>query len=381
MKDIVKHLTVNRLEMRYRMEGKYLLGLGEPGTWHATESTLTLTAEDMIRFYLDPNEDLVGATLEVTLKPVPFSWQTSLPDTVKITRLVRSSEVEQHYSAFPLDKSERRTCLLEAQTPVHGGTLVILPSTYYELKLRLTEDEYRRLRALPAGTALQVRVRQTGRGFRDLSLKYRGILDSHRVFPKNYAGRMITLARAMIALCDGDVDYVGHYCGLEIHEERESDATRLTTWHWRREYFAVKSLSPKNWERAFANSVTRVDAILKERYRNRLPSGPVHEFYDNIETSTWQSKKPQSVDELSVGLEAKYVFRKHCHLPSVVIEARSVAGNRKACEAACEALCREAAALFKVRFDHLSLAIEEYRSESKVQDQPGRKRSRKRRVR
>ena len=34
-------------------------------------------------------------------------------------------------------------------------------------------------------------------------------------------------------------------------------------------------------------------------------------------------------------------------------------GNRKACQAACEALSREAATLFGVRFDHTSLDIEE----------------------
>jgi hypothetical protein len=62
---------------------------------------------------------------------------------------------------------------------------------------------------------------------------------------------------------------------------------------------------------------------------------------------------------LAVGLQAKYVFREGYHLPSIVIEARSVAGNGKACQAACEALCREAAALFGVRFDHISTEIEE----------------------
>ena len=34
-------------------------------------------------------------------------------------------------------------------------------------------------------------------------------------------------------------------------------------------------------------------------------------------------------------------------------------GNRKACEAACEALSQEAATLFGVRFDHTSWDIEE----------------------
>jgi hypothetical protein len=87
----------------------------------------------------------------------------------------------------------------------------------------------------------------------------------------------------------------------------------------------------------------------------------VHEFYDNLETSTWESKKWHPIQQLSVGLQAKYVSRERCHLPSIVIEARSVGGNRKACQAACEALSQEAANLFSVRFGHVSLAVEEIR--------------------
>jgi hypothetical protein len=361
MRDIIKHLTVNSLEMRYRMEGKYQLGLIEPGIWLEAESSLTLMAEDMIRFGLDPGEDLVGATLELTLRAVPYSPEASSPDAVLITGLTRSTEVQQHYTRIPPNKSERHTCRLEAKTPVYGGTLVVLPPTYYELNLLLTEGEYRRLRGLPAGTALEVRLRQLRRHFRDIVLTYRGILDDSRVFPQDYAARMISLVRAMIAYLDDDVDVVGHYCGLVIEEERErpGDHPRLGTRTWRREYFAVAPLSPDDWEAAFADSIARIDAILAERYDHRLPTDTVREFYDSIETSAWERKKPPPVEELSVGLQAKYVFRQHCHVPSIVIEARSTVGNRKACQAACKALSREAATLFGVRFDHTSWDIEE----------------------
>lgn len=366
MKKITKQLTVSRLEMRHRMEGKYEIGLSQPEAWPEAESTLTLTAQDMIRFGLDPGEDLAGATLELTLTAVPFSWETHSPDTVIITHLSRSTEVQHHYSFVPADKSERRTCRLEAKTPVHGGTLVVLPPTYYELNLHLTEGEYRRLQALPAASALEVQLRHVRRHFRDVVLTYRGTLDDHRVFPEEYAERMTALARAMIAYFDGDVDVVGHYCGLEVEEEnQEADANpRLGTRIWHRQYFAVDGFSPDDWETAFADSVAQVDAILKDRYDNRLPMGTVHEFYDNLETSTWESKKWHPIQELSVGLQAKYVFRERCHLPSIVIEARSVDGNRKACQTACEALSQEAANLFGVRFDHVSLAVEEMRDKS-----------------
>lgn len=371
MKAITKQLTITRLEMRHRMEGRYLLKLTQPGAWPGAESSLTLTEEDMIRFGLDPGEDLLGATLEVTLKAIPYTPETRSPDTVLITHLVRTVEVQQHYTFIPPSKAERRTCRLEAKTPVHGGSLVILPPTYYELNLLLIEGEYRRLQGLPAGTALELRLRQAGRHFRDVVLKYRGTLDDPRVFPQDYASRMIPLARGMLAYFGGDVDLVGHYCGLEIEEERErpGEDPRLGSRTWRREYFSVDPLSPKKWEKAFEKSVARVDTILEERYDNHLPFGDVHEFYDNIETSTWESKQRHLIEELSVGLEAKYVSRERYHLPSIVIEARSVAGNRKACQAACEALSRDATALFGVRFDHLSLAIEEYRSLSEAPGQ------------
>lgn len=363
MRDIPKRLTITRLEIHQRAEGRYLLGLTGPGMWPKVESTLTLTTEDMIRFGLDPGERLVGATLLVTLKAVPYLRETPSLDTVLITRLARSTEVHHHYAAIPPDKSEQRTCWLEAKTPVPGGSLVVLPPTYYELNLPLTEGEYRRLRALPAGSALEVRLRHVGRRFRDVVLTYRGTLDDPRLFPQNYASLMIPLVREMIAYFDSDVDVVGHYCGLEIEEEegheRPSDRSRLGTRAWQREYLAVDPLSPDDWEAAFAESVARIDAILKKRYDNRLPMDTVREFYDNIETSTWESKERHPIEELAVGLQAKYVFREHYHLPSIVIEARSVTGNRKACQASCESLSREAAALFGVRFDHTSLEIEE----------------------
>jgi hypothetical protein len=192
-------------------------------------------------------------------------------------------------------------------------------------------------------------------------LTYRGILDDDRVFPNDYTARMTALARVMIAYFGGDVDVVGHYCGLDTEEDRKGSGAgpRLETRTWQREYFAVDPLSPDDWETAFAGSVARTDAILAERYGNRLPSSPVREFYNQLETSTWQSKKFYPVEELTVGLLAKYAFRERHHLPSIFIEARSTVGNRKACQAACDALSHEAASLFGVRFDHVSLAVEE----------------------
>ena len=210
--------------------------------------------------------------------------------------------------------------------------------------------------------------------FRDVVLTWRGTLEGPRIFPADYAARMIPLARVMIAHFDGDVDVVGHYCGLETEEERERPGgdSHLGTRVWQREYFAVDPLSPDDWEAPFAASVAQIDALLAERYGNRLPMSSVHEFYDHLETSVWEGKQRHPIEELSVGLQAKYVFREGCHLPSIVIQARSVGGNRKACQAACETLSREAVASFGVRFRHVSLAVEEVRGEPETVSNAGR---------
>jgi len=366
VRDIVKKLTVSRLEIRHRMEGKYQLELTEPNSWREARSHLSLTVEDMIRFGLDPGEDLVGSSLELRLKAIPYSWETKSQDTVLITNLFRKSEVAQLYSMIPPKKSIRRTCWLEAKTPTSGGSLVVLPSTYYDINLLLTEGEYRRLQALPAGTALEASLRQADRNYRDYVIKYRGTLDEPRIFPQDYVPRMITLVKKMIDYFDGDVDVVSHHCALELwkHElQSKKDKNQKP-----REYFAFKPLSPDDWEKEYVDCVSRADAVLKERFDNRLPIFTVHEFYDNIETSIWERTKSHSIEELSVGLEAKYVSRDSYHLPSIVIESRSVFGNRKACEAACEALSREAVKLFGVKFDHLSLKLEDFRSSSKKVD-------------
>lgn len=179
MKKIIKPLTVTRLEMLHRAQGKYRLTLTEPGTGGETESVLTLTAHDMVRFGLDPGEALLGATVAVTLEAVPYSRQPPSPDSVRITSLSRLTQVHHHYSMIPPDKRERHICRLEAKTPVSGGSLVVLPSTYYQLNLRLTEGEYRRLRSLPASSALLVGLRRVDRNFRDVVLTWRATLDDH----------------------------------------------------------------------------------------------------------------------------------------------------------------------------------------------------------
>jgi hypothetical protein len=354
---IIKKLTVTELQILHRAEGKYQLTLREPRTWDKTESVLTLTAQDMVRFGLEPCEELLGATLAVSLEAVPYSRKTKSPDIVYISSLSRQTEVQHHYAMTPPDKLERRICQLKAETPRPAGSLVMLPSTYYRLSVRLSEGEYRRLHSLPASAALLLGLQRVDGNLRDVTLTWRATLDDHRVFPKEYAKKMTRLIRGMLAYFETDVDVVGHYCGIDTDVAHESAGKRTRTWQ--REYLALDALSPRRWEAPFSRSVARIDAVLKKRYNHRLPSGAIREFYDKIETSTWESKHRHPVEEASVGLQAKYVFRQRHHLPCLTVEARSIDGNRKACEAVCETLSREASALFGARFDHVSLSCEE----------------------
>lgn len=352
---ITRNLTVTKLEIRHRFEGKYALTLSQPSAWPEAESTLTLRVEDAIRFGLDPAEELVGTEIELTLQAIPYDRKARSPDTVIITGLTASREVSHHYTWLPPDKSVRCTFRLSLKTPVMGGTLVVLPSTYYEINLSLSPEEYRRMRRLPANTAFQVSLRPASRKFKDVILTCRATLDDPRVFPPDYAARMIPLARAMIEHLGGDVDVVGHYCGLEVEVETE-DRPDVRTWQ--REYLALDPLSPRDWESPFEESVARIDAVLKERYDNRLPMSSVHYLYDHLDASIRESGEPGPVQELTVGLEARYCFREGYHLPEVIIEARSVNGNQKACEAACRTLSERAASLFEVEFRRWSLEVE-----------------------
>jgi len=123
-----------------------------------------------------------------------------------------------------------------------GGTLAVPPSTYHQIDLSLSPEGYRRMRRLPADTAFQVSLRPASRRLKDVILTYR----DPRVFPLDYAARMIPLASAMIEHLGGDVDVVGHYCGLEVEVETEDQPDART---WQREYLAVGPLSPRDCSR------------------------------------------------------------------------------------------------------------------------------------
>jgi len=357
---LIKRLTVNRLEIQHGGARGYVLELVEPDEQPVTESIVTLTADDMTRFGLEADETLVGAELELVLTAVPLSVDRSSPDTVTITRLSSARETRYHYGSALMGASEQPVYCLELETPAHGGILTLLPATYFELSLSLTETEYRRVRKLPVPSAFQLRLRRAHQCLSDVVLTWRGSLKSVRVFPLDYAERMISLAHAMMAYFGSDIDTVEHHCVIDTDEERPQPGDDdLETWHWKREYLAVDALSAKKWEAPFKARAAQIDAILAERYRHKLSMESIHEFYDHLETSAWESRKAHLIEKLTIGLQAGYVFQGGYHLPSIIIEARSVNGNRKACEVACATLGQEASRLFGVHFDHISLAVEE----------------------
>lgn len=154
---ITRRLTIDRLEIYRRAEGKYTLTLVDPGAWDV-KSTLTLRPQDMAHFGLDPSEDLVGAELELTLTATSYA-EAGSPHLLLITELATTEEVQHHYSRVPSDKTTRQTYRLRLRTPVAGGTLVVLPPVYHELTLLLTSDEYERIKRLPAPTAFELHLR------------------------------------------------------------------------------------------------------------------------------------------------------------------------------------------------------------------------------
>lgn len=308
---IIKKLTISRLQIRHRFEGRYQIGLSDPSDLNHSESSLTLTAEDMSGFSLDPSEGLLGAQMQLTLKAVPYSPTECSPHTVILTRLISLREMRYVHSMTAPNKSVRHNWRLEAKTPIPGGTLVPLPPTYYQLDLLLSQWQYRSVRQLPADPAFEVHLRLLDRHLSDLVLTYRGYLEDSVVFHPGYTSRMTTLARAMLDYLNGDVDVVGHYCGLEVEEECERPGTddRLGTRTWHREYFAVDSLSPDNWETAFADSVAQIDDLLGQRYDHHLSVTDVKYFYDHLEISVWESRQQYPIEELTVDLETRYSFR------------------------------------------------------------------------
>lgn len=357
---LTKQLIINRLEMQHRMTGKYTLGLCAFDNYHSQEeATLTLTATDLIRYRLDPQEGLVGANVELTLLAVPHEPARRQPDIVTIEQLSAERITRYATGGHPPEKMEVQLHRLQLTTPVSRGRMVLLPDTYLKLNLTLTEDDYRHVQELPAGTAFQVALRCVKPPFRDFSLTWRGVLDAPRILPADYSARMIALVRAMIALFDGDVDVLCHACGLETHEKETTDDTE-DTWpsirRWQRETFAVDVYEPDAWEKPYAERMVAVEAVLAERYGNQLVSGGPSVFYDLLEASTWQSQRRHPVDEVTVGLRTGNVMHDGLYLPSIVIEARSVGGNRKGCEAICTTVAQEATRLFGVKFDQWAVA-------------------------
>lgn len=177
--EIAQQLTVDRLEIRHRTEGKYALTLVDPRAWDV-KSTLTLQPQDMAHFGLDPSEDLVGAELALTLTVTSYAPEADSPHLLLITELAATEEVQYHYSRVPPDKTTRQTYRLGLRTPVAGpveysatsdnspteylfhragGTLVVLPPVYHELTLLLASDEYERVKSLPAPTAFELHLR------------------------------------------------------------------------------------------------------------------------------------------------------------------------------------------------------------------------------
>lgn len=335
--------------------GYYVLTLEHPTEWDI-KSTLNLSPEDLIRFNISPDDDVIGDEIETRLQSARYSPTREYPpDTVVVSDLRSTEKSAPVYGVSPPFKSHKRQYKIVLETPTPGGSLVVLPKTCYELTLLLTKREYETIKRLSA-PAFRVSFSQKKKCFSDICLTSRATLRYHRVFPRDYCNRMIPLVQWIIDYFRCDMDVIGHYCGLVSELPNEKEASFRS---WRQEYYAV-DLLPKNWKPAFRKKVAETDKILHKRFNNKLPTKGVNEFYDNIEIPAYISKESYPVEEISIGLLAKYCMRRSHYLPEIVIEARSITGNRKACEAVCEQLQKQVADLFKTSRSSLSLDIEKY---------------------
>ncbi len=361
-----KVMIICRLEIHHLHASRYLLALHDPDSHTDEESKLLLTDEDMVRFRLDPREDLVGSELELLLTAISSPKQARNPDLMHIKSLTAIHTLRPIYQQIPPTKFETQNYQLKLETPISGGTISIVPSTYYELTLALSQEEYQQATLLDTATVFQLLVRPVKPHFRDLTLTWEGTLADGQIFPPNYAEQMSALAGRLIAWFDGDIDVVCHACGLEADVDDEAPTPNADgkpeRRTWSLEFFAIESYDPDEWEAGYRAHVAEIDTELRHRYKNRLEVGRNRRFYDELEVSTWMQKRRHAVDEASVGLRAGNVLRDHVYLPSIFVSARSVGGNRKACEALGAALCQEATRLFGVRFDRVSLDVDESKS-------------------
>jgi len=161
---LVKELKITELKIsanRFQIKGQS----------NGYESTLELDENTLSLFDIQPTKDLVGKRLTMTLEPKRYKVYEKnnvVTDNLEandvyigdIKMIVKRS---RFYGAIPhIEVRDETLYVAFFYTPIRGGTLTLVPCPYYELKLNLSEVEYRELLKLPAQTTMKLRAQVEG---------------------------------------------------------------------------------------------------------------------------------------------------------------------------------------------------------------------------
>jgi hypothetical protein len=131
--------------------------------------TSILAKEDTFnKFGIPLTKECLGKDLIITLEPKEYKviknknvYSDNLESNdVFIGDIEKIQTRSRFYRILGKPSMEDKTeYIVSFYTQVRGGTLTILPTPYYKIKLKLSEEEYKQLLELPTSTIMRVRCR------------------------------------------------------------------------------------------------------------------------------------------------------------------------------------------------------------------------------
>lgn len=206
-------------------------------------------------------------------------------------------------------------------------------------------------------SVFKIKLNLEGNRHTDIVLTYRSYFNSPRIFPKGYIKGIIPLIESAMDYFKDDIDVISHLSGLELRLKAGKKQDRYHPVRWQRDYFLIEPYD-SNWKEMYIRNARKVDGILKERFKNKLSTKMGMKFYHNVEVISYEGRKYHPVQEISIGLSAGLCFSKGYMLPGIEIEARSIDGNIKACEAVCQTLMEKSKEIFNLKSHSIHLSVE-----------------------
>lgn len=330
---IEKYLIIEKLELTSAGNAPYRLFLIDPQNYQL-KSEFTIGREELIEANIEPTDRIIGKRLLVCLKSEKWKQDKSAPEIVTIQDLQKIISINCSYGSVPP-----------------------LPCPLYKIELSLTEEEYEKFRKLPKATAFRINLHLERKRFTDIVLTYRSYFNSPLILPKGYIDKSIPLIKSAIDYFKDDIDVISHLSGLEFRIEIEEKESRYNPAKWQRDYFLIEPYG-RNWEEMYIKNAKKVDGVLKERFKNRLPIQIEGKFYHDVEITSYEGKQHYPVQEITIGLRAGLCPGKGYMLPVVEIEARSIDGNIKTCEYVCQILMEKAKEIFNLKHHSVYSSIE-----------------------